>query len=230
MLTSLSDWPFVRGTHRFRGHGHIARRQKGRQSDAKHHLTFRLQNFSKTKWTVRGSHLCCRFWFEPKYIFGRKCEWHSHSVSAKNSFVDYIMFNVFASMCSRKRQQNGKIMSKSMAWRQTVFSSCIQKVNFVVDLPTSEPTSFGVSVLWAVMCLVCANQDRPNRKVNRYVGFRMPKKITSLLRTRFPLLFSRFMMKRIYCRTEHLLIYAVLHYYGDQPRVCRAHRYVEWKI
>lgn len=69
----VADWSFVRVAHRLCGHGYIAGRQKRRQSDAKHNFSFRLPNFSKTKWIGRGSHLCGRFRFEPKYFFGRKC-------------------------------------------------------------------------------------------------------------------------------------------------------------
>lgn len=46
------------------------------------------------------------------------------------------------------------------------FSLCIQKVNFAVDLPI---VVFGVNVLLAAMYSVCVNQDRHNKKVNRYV-------------------------------------------------------------
>lgn len=35
---------------------------------------------------------------------------------------------------------------------------------------------------------------------------------------------SRLLKKKIYCKMEHLLIYAVLHYYGDQQKVYKAHR------
>lgn len=66
----------------------------------------------------------------------------------------------------RKRQPNGRIMSKSMALQQMVFWSCIPRVSFVVARPNVD---FGGNAQWVVMYLVCVNLARPNKKDNRYV-------------------------------------------------------------